>query len=234
MNEISQGAVNNIKDPSNLLILDSSIGLGFGRDKMDMDSVEDQIAHLQSRYFDVKRMQQTLVDLINNSNTSKDARKFYYADLYATKDEIEKLEDQIKQLKDAQNLDNDFKILAELKRLKKINRHVQKEIDRTNNPITKKMLREQQAKLRKRDKQIWNFREAGMWVAPNTFNTLNTTLQKRLNILADLRKKTDDRISEKEDEIIRLEEDIDDLLEEINDDGITEGEVKYNNRRIKN
>jgi hypothetical protein len=96
------------------------------------------------------------------------------------------------------------------------------------------MLREQQAKLRKREKEIRHFREAGMWVAPNTFNTLNTALQHKLNELRDYREKAEDRILEKEDEIMRVEENIDGLIEETNDDGIIKGERDYIKRRIKN
>jgi uncharacterized phage infection (PIP) family protein YhgE len=128
-------------------------------------------------------------------------------------------------------MDNDFKMIAELKRLKETNRHLQEDIDRTNSPITEKMLRDQQAKLRKREKEIRDFREAGMWVAPNTFNTVNTSLQHKLNVLTDFRKKAEDRLSEKEGEVIRLEEDIDDLIEETNVDGVTKGELDHIKRR---
>jgi hypothetical protein len=45
-----------------------------------------------------------------------------------------------------------------------------------------------------------------MRVAPNAFNTLNTTLQYKSNGLADFRKKAEDRLSEKEDKVIRFDE----------------------------
>jgi predicted RNase H-like nuclease (RuvC/YqgF family) len=73
-----------------------------------------------------------------------------------------------------------------------------------------------------------------MWVAQNTFDTLNTSLQHKLKVLQEFREKVEDRISEKEDEIIRLDEDIDDLLENTNDDVITKGELDHIKRKIKN
>jgi hypothetical protein len=53
------------------------------------------------------------IDRINKPNIDKLIMKFLMADLYSTKNEEEELEDQIKLLQDAPNLDNDFKIVRE-------------------------------------------------------------------------------------------------------------------------
>jgi hypothetical protein len=169
---------------------------------------------------DVKKMQKILIDLIKNPKISENVREFYFQDLCATKNEIEELEDEIKLLKDAPDLDNDFKISAELQRLKELNRRTQEEIDH-NNPITAPLLREQLLKSKKREKQIRDFREAGMWVALNTFNSLNQTLFKRWNVLKDLRERAENKIADLEDRNIVIDEDIENLLEDNNDDGIT-------------
>jgi hypothetical protein len=100
--------------------LDNSIGLGLGREKLDIHSYNERIAPLKNRYMDVSKMKRILIGLINNPNTSKCARGFYIADLKSLIDgnELEDLEDEIKLLKDAPDLDNDFKISAELQRLR--------------------------------------------------------------------------------------------------------------------
>jgi hypothetical protein len=259
-NDITQGGVNDINDPRNLrkdkdlkmmndlrqrvinglglglkeksIPLDNSIGLGLGREKTDMDSVKQRVSCLKNRYMDVKKMQHRLIDLIKNPKISENAREFYFQDLCATKNEIEELEGETKLLKDAPDLDNDFKISAELQRLKELNRRTQEEIDH-NNPITAPLLKEQLLKSRKREKQIRDFREAGMWVTPNTYNTLSETLHKRWKVLKDLRENAEDKISDLADRDVAIEEEIADLLEENNDDGITAGELKENKRKIK-
>jgi hypothetical protein len=57
------------------------MGLGLGREKLDMDSYNERIARLKNRYMDVSKMIWILIGLINNPNISKGARKFYIADL---------------------------------------------------------------------------------------------------------------------------------------------------------
>jgi hypothetical protein len=83
------------------------------------------------------------------------------------------------------------------------------------------MLREQQAKIKKRAKQIKDYREAGMWVTPNTYDSLNKTLLKKWAVITDFREKADDKIGELVDRNVDLEEEIADLIEENNDDEIT-------------
>jgi hypothetical protein len=103
-------------------------------------------------------------------------------------------------------LDNDFKIAAELKRLKETNRHIQQDIDHTTNPIT----------------------------AQNTYDSLNTTLQDKFNRLYNLRDNADEVIADMEDNLISFDEDIDDLIEENNnDDEITPERRRHNNRKIR-
>jgi hypothetical protein len=118
--------------------------------------------------------------------------------------------------------------------LKELNGHVKEKIDRTTNPITAQMLREQQAKIRKRAKPINNFGELSMSLTRNTYNTLKRTVQNKFNHLFNLRDHAEDRISEMEDELINLDEDIDNLIEENNgDDEITPQRRRENNRRIR-
>jgi adenosylmethionine-8-amino-7-oxononanoate aminotransferase len=62
--------------------------------------------------------------------------------------------------------------------LRELNRRTQEEIDH-NNQITAPLLKKQLLKSKKREKQIGDFREAGMLVAPNTYNTLNKTLHEK-------------------------------------------------------
>jgi hypothetical protein len=170
-----------------------------------------------------------------NPKISESAREFYFKDLERLIDgnELEDLEDEIKLLKDAPDLDNDFKISAELQRLRELNRRTQEEIDR-NNPITAPLIKKATIEIKKKEKQIKDFREVGMWVAPNTYNTLNKTLHKRWDVLADLRLKAGQKIADLEERNIVIDENIDNLLEDNNDDEITPGEVKFNKKKIKN
>jgi hypothetical protein len=212
-----------------------SIG-GQGRKIIDMDSVEERIARLKNRYKDVRKMQQKLIDLINNPNTSENARDFYIADLKSLIDrkELEELEDEIRLLQEAPKLDNDFKVSAELQRLKVLNGHVQEDINRTNNLITAQMLREQQAKIKKRIKQISDFEELRTSSpAPNTYDSLNKTLRQKWAIITDFREKADDKIGELVDRNVDLEEAIADLKEKNNDDEITTKKRKENKKLIK-
>jgi hypothetical protein len=94
-------------------------------------------------------MKQTLVSLINNPNISSSVRDFHIAELKSLEKELEDLEYEIRLLQRAQELDNNFKISAELKRLKTVNEDVEKDINRTCNPILPQLLREHQAKIKK-------------------------------------------------------------------------------------
>jgi hypothetical protein len=169
----------NLKEKS--IPLDNSIGLGLGREKLDMDFYNERISRLKNIYMVVIKMYRILIGLINNRNTSKGAREFYITDLKGLIDrnELEDLEDEIKLLKHIPDLDNDFKISAELQRLRELNRRTQEEIDR-NNPIAAPLLRKQLLKSKKREKQIKDFREGSMWVTPNTYDSLNKTLHKKM------------------------------------------------------
>jgi type IV secretory pathway VirB4 component len=102
-----------------------------------MDSVKERIARLRNRYMDVSKRIRILIGLINNSNISEDGREYYSVELQSLLDrnKQEDIEDEIKLLKDAPDVDNDFKISAELQRLRELNRRTQEEIDR-NDPIT--------------------------------------------------------------------------------------------------
>jgi hypothetical protein len=95
-NDISQGGIIDVNDRTNTRLdplqtekylkrksipLDNSIGLGLGRQKLDMDSYNERIARFKNRYMDVTKMKRILIGLINNPNTGKGAREFYIADL---------------------------------------------------------------------------------------------------------------------------------------------------------
>jgi hypothetical protein len=96
------------------------------------------------------------------------------------------------------------------------------------------MLREQQAKLRKRAKHINNFGELKTSAVLNTYNTLNTTLQNKFNRFYNLRDNAEDVIADMEDNLIRFDEEIDDLIEENNNDNeITPERRTHNNREIR-
>jgi hypothetical protein len=129
--------------------LDNSKGLGLGREKLDMDSYNERIARLKNRYMDVKKMQQTLIGLINNPNISSSPRDFHIAELKSLINELEELEYEIRLLQQPPELDNNFKISTKLKKFKMQNGHVQEDINRNNNQITAQMLKKQQPKIKK-------------------------------------------------------------------------------------
>jgi uncharacterized coiled-coil protein SlyX len=98
---------------------------------------------------------------------------------------------------------------------------VQEDINRSIGPFTPQMIRKQQAKIKKRAKQLRDFRELSTSSpAPNTFDSLNKTLRQKWKIITDLREKADNKIGKMIDRNVNLEEAIADLIEANNDDEI--------------
>jgi hypothetical protein len=60
---------------------------------------------------------------------------------------------------------------------------MQYDLDHTEDTAKKEVVKEQQANVRKRVRQSKNFREDRMWISPNTFRTLRTILENKLNNL---------------------------------------------------
>jgi hypothetical protein len=129
--------------------------------------------------------------------------------------------------------DTNFKISAELQRLRELNRHIQQDINRAFGAFTAQNLREQQAKIKRRAKYIRDFGELNTSNTQNTYDTHNATLQNKFNDMFNKRFLQTNIIADKVDELIRLDEDIDTLIEKNNDDESTPHRRRVNNRRIR-